>query len=146
MAVKARSDAIHDYDPPPGDGREHPDDVRNAIDENRSTFWATESYAPGGGLGRKSGVGLYLDAGAPVAARRLELVSPLPGWDAEVLAAASVPAGIDGWTRVSLRTRVDETEGIDLATGGRPFRYYLVWVVKLPLGNRAAISELTLLR
>ena len=133
----------HDYDPA-GDGREHPDEAAQAVDDNRTTFWSTEGYS--GDLG-KPGVGLYVDAGTPVAARRLSVVSPEPGFEAAVLAADGVPRDIGGWKRVAAPARVGETARIRLDTGGRRFRNYLVWVTKLPPGGRrAAISEISLLR
>jgi hypothetical protein len=135
-------DEAKDYDPA-GDRREHSGDAQFAIDDNRSSEWSTESYS--GGL-QKQGVGLYVAADAPVAARRLSLVSPVRGWEAEVYAARDVPPDIGGWTRVAARRRVDEVERIRLDTRGRRFRNYLVWIVSLPAGERrASILELTLL-
>jgi serine/threonine-protein kinase len=137
---------VHDYDPA-GDGSEHPNDVRNTIDGNRSTVWETEDYSAGGGLPPdKPGVGLYLDAKSPVSARRLDLVSSIPGWEAEIYAASEVPDGIQGWTRLSTRTEVGETERIPLDSASQKFRYYLIWIVRLPDEAQAGISELTLLR
>jgi hypothetical protein len=133
----------HDYDPA-GDGSEHPDEAAQAVDDNRATFWSTEGYS--GDLG-KPGVGLYIDAGAPVAARRLSIVSPEPGFEAVVLGADDVPRDIGGWTRLAGPVRIGETARVRLDTGGRRYRNYLVWITKLPPGaRRAAISEITLLR
>ena len=136
----------HDYDPPPGDGREHPNDTDLALDENRATYWTTETYS-GNALGAKRGVGLYVDAGAPVAARRLTVVTAFPGFEVEVYGAASVPPTIAGWTKVADRARVGAVQRIALDARGRRFRYYLAWITALPAaGNRAGISELTLSR
>ncbi len=55
-------------------------------------------------------------------------------------------ASIRDWAPVSRRVRVDETERIRLDTGGREYRYYLLWIVQLPEQNRAAIQELSLYR
>jgi len=133
----------HDYDPA-GDRREHPDEVAQAIDDNRTTFWSTEGYA--GDLG-KPGVGLYIDAGRPVAARRLSVVSPEPGFEAVILGADDVPPDIGGWTRVAGPTRIGETARIRLDTDGAAYRNYLIWVTGLAPGQRrAAISEVTVLR
>src|SRR3954463_15527912 len=57
-----------DFDPPPGDGVENATEVTLAIDGDKSTAWSTEHYY--GGL-TKPGVGLYVTAGSPVAARKL---------------------------------------------------------------------------
>jgi hypothetical protein len=147
--VRLSSGAAHDYDPDPlGDDKEHPEETRNAIDGNRTTEWSTESYRGAFGTGGgKAGVGLYVDAGRGVAARRLVLVTSTPGFEAEVYAANEVPDEIGGWTRVSGRARVDENERIPLDVARRRFRYYLVWIVSLPEDeNRAVIRELRLFR
>ena len=135
--------AADDYDPA-GDDREHPDEAAQAIDDNRTTFWSTEAYK--GELG-KAGVGLYVDAGRPVDARRLSLVSPEPGFEAVIYAADGVPREIGGWTRVAGPIEVGETARIRLDPSGRGRRNYLVWITRLAPGQRrAAISEISLLR
>ena len=138
-----RLTAANDYDPA-GDNEEHAEEAAQAIDDNRTTFWSTEAYS--GGL-NKAGVGIYVDAGSPVAARRLSIVSPEPGFEATVYAAADTPSEIGGWTRVAEPTRVGETARIRLDTRGRKFRNYLIWITGLPAGqSRSSISEITLLR
>jgi serine/threonine-protein kinase len=143
--VRLSGDAASDYDPE-GDGKESDDAVRNAIDGNSTTNWDTETYRGGLAGSNKSGVGLYLDAGRPLSGRRLDLVTSRPGYEAAVYAANTVPGGIEDWTRVSGRTKVTETEELQLDTAGRSFRYYLVWIVSLPEGNKADIVELSLKR
>ena len=138
---------VADYDPLGENESEHPDRVRNAIDKNPSTFWDTEDYSRGGGLGAKEGVGIYVDAGSPISAKRLDLISHLPGWEATVYGANEVPATFDqSWQPISgVAVPVGETQRIDLDTAGQRFRYYLVWIVRLPEETgKAAISELTL--
>src|SRR5262249_15746217 len=61
--VSVRSTSAHDYDPQ-GDGSEHPDRVRLAVDRDPGTFWTTESYSGGqitkaGADSAKPGVGIY---------------------------------------------------------------------------------------
>ena len=131
-----------DYDPE-GDGEESPDAPQNAIDGNNTTRWDTENYRSGLPGAGKSGVGLYVDAGSPQSARRMDLVTSSPGYEAEVYGANTVPGVIGDWTRVSRRVKVGETQKIPLATRGRQYRYYLVWIVALPDG-RADIRELSL--
>jgi eukaryotic-like serine/threonine-protein kinase len=132
-------------DPPPGDSKEHDQSLQAAIDENRSTFWTTENY-DGGQLG-KPGVGMYVQADSPVAARALLLVSPVPGWTAEVYAANSAPKSLTGWTKVGGPVQIAPTNKIALNTHGQKFKNYLIWITKLGQGQtRAAISELTLQR
>jgi serine/threonine-protein kinase len=154
--VRLPEDAIGEFDPEAtgGDGMESPDAVGNTIDDNPSTFWDTESYdcvaygcdftadgAP------KPGVGLTIDAGSPVAAQRLDLEVPTPGFGAEIYAADEVPDTIDGWGEpVGSSGDVGQEEAIKLSLEEER-RYYLIWITSLVTEGetgQAAISELTL--
>ena len=64
--------------------------VRHAIDGSVATLWETETYTDDFAA-QKSGVGLILNPRAPVAARALDIVTPLPGWTAEVYASNDRP-------------------------------------------------------
>ena len=143
-AVKLASGAAHDFDPFGGD-REHPSDTPKAIDDNPVTAWNTEHYDSGIPQ-TKPGVGLYVDAGRPVAARQVDIISREPGYEARILAAsgAAVPTGIDGWTPLGHTTQVGSVTHIRVDTRGKRYRYYLVWIVKLAAGGQAGINELTL--
>ncbi|MBI5106887.1 MAG: serine/threonine protein kinase, partial [Solirubrobacterales bacterium] len=44
QAVSLKQRGAGDFDPPPGDGREHPDEVRFVVDDDRSSTWSTETY------------------------------------------------------------------------------------------------------
>src|SRR3954447_16760028 len=114
-----------DFDPPPGDGLEHSSSAGRAIDGDKSTYWFTETY-DGGVLG-KPGVGIFVTADAPVAARRLEVRSPTPGWSAQVYAAPAAAATLAGWGRPVAKLRGEARESVPLRTapGGR-FRSYLI--------------------
>jgi serine/threonine-protein kinase len=137
------SNAAGDYDPE-GDGQESPDAVQNAIDHNPTTNWDTETYSSGL-AGLKSGVGLYVRADSPVVARRLDLTTSTPGFDARIYGANTVPGSISGWSAVSKRTHLGGVlTKIPLDTRGRPYRNYLVWIVSLPDGGKARIVELRL--
>jgi len=143
--VRFADNAAGDYDPA-GDGEESPEATRNAIDGNPTTNWNTETYrADLQGVG-KPGVGLYVDAGSPVSARRLDLVTSTPGFEAEIYGANTVSDDFRRWTRLAPRQPVEETQRIRLATRGNRYRYYLVWIVALPDTHRAAIMELSLFR
>jgi hypothetical protein len=138
--------AAKDFDPPPGDGNEHPYEVQNAIDHDRNTSWSTETYA-GGNLASKQGVGLYVTAAAPVAARALEVRSPTPGWRAEVYAARTAPAStLAGWGKpiATIQGATKATVKLNTPPGQR-FRSYLIWIVKLPPTGQAQLSEVRLL-
>jgi serine/threonine-protein kinase len=138
--------AAKDFDPlPGGDGAEHSTAVHFAIDGDKSTFWATEHYS-GGVLG-KPGVGLYVTAEAPVAARRLEVLSLTPGWSASVYAApTSPPTTLAGWGRpvARLHGRTRETV-IPRTPAGQHYRSYLIWIDKLPPTGIVQLAEVRLL-
>ena len=76
---------MSDFDPL-GTGGEHSEEVRFAIDGNPGTSWTTETYTTDN-LG-KEGVGIYVDAGKPVAATDLEVRSDSSGWDMQVYGTA----------------------------------------------------------
>ena len=141
--VELAGNAASDYDPE-GDGEESRGQAGLAIDGNRTTVWDTETYQGGLAGSNKRGVGLYVDADTKVAARQLDLVTSTPGYRAAVYAANTVPGGIGGWTKVSATTRVRQDQKIPLDTAQRRFRYYLVWITKLPEGGKADIRELRL--
>jgi tRNA A-37 threonylcarbamoyl transferase component Bud32 len=120
--------AASDFDPPPGDGEEHGDEVRLAIDGNPTTAWSTETYTADD-LG-KPGVGLYVDAGKPVTAEALEVRTDTPGWDTEVYGTADdpPPETIEEWGNpIGAASGVTGREEIPLDMTAR-LRYYLIWI------------------
>ena len=143
--VHLAQDSAHDYDPL-GDHTEHPNEVKLVVDGDPNTYWTTESYQ-NGNLG-KLGVGVYVDAAPQVKATKLEIQTPTPGFDVQIyVASAGPPATLPdpGWKLVASASAVNDGEQISLDTAGQPFRYYLVWITKLPPGkDSASISELTL--
>jgi hypothetical protein len=143
--VRLSADAASDYDPESEDGEESPDATQNAIDGNRTTNWDTETYRAGLQGVHKSGVGLYVNAGSPLVARRLAHSTSTPGFIARVYGAANaVPSDISGWTAVSRPVTVTEDEEIPLDTRERRFRYYLLWITDLRGTQKAMIQELSL--
>ena len=140
---------MKDYDPLGDDKREHPDETSAVVDGDPSSTWSTEQYTTG--QLQKDGVGIVIDASPGVAARRLELRTPAPGFTATVYVAESSTPGEpppDGaWTEVSATRNVAESEKFDLDTAGQRFRRYLVWITQLaPDAKRAEISEILLYR
>jgi eukaryotic-like serine/threonine-protein kinase len=141
-AVKLDTSGADDFDPE-GDSEEHSDEVSLAMDGNVTTRWETETYTVGDL--QKEGVGLIIHPRAPVAARVLDLVTPIPGWTAEVYASEDRPDDLASWTRISSSTEVKEKQPIELDTAGQSFDYYLLWITALPEGEqKAAVAELTL--
>ncbi len=89
------------YDPPPGDDSERSAAVPLALDGDPTTAWETERYDTPDFGNIKKGVGLYLDAGRPIVARGIRLVTPKDGWDVRFYVARDrVPDNLAGWTLV----------------------------------------------
>jgi eukaryotic-like serine/threonine-protein kinase len=137
--------AAKDFDPG-GDGREHPDEVSRAIDDDPDTKWSTENYTQGGGFGSKSGVGLYVTAATPVAATQLDLWTNTPGYDVTIYGANQPGTSIGEWGRAIGRVKdVGSKEEIKLNTAGQARKHYLIWITKLPQGNKAEVAQVRLL-
>jgi serine/threonine-protein kinase len=143
--VRLDGRAAGDYDPE-GDQKESPGATRNAIDGNVGTNWNTETYQGGFAGSNKSGVGLYVDAGKPIKARGLTLVTATTGFTAAVYGSETVPASLRDWTRLAPPQKVKEDHTFRLRTQGRLYRYYLLWISGLPEEGEAEIQELSLLK
>jgi eukaryotic-like serine/threonine-protein kinase len=152
--VPLEQTAAYSYNPF-GTGPEHPAQIANVLDGDPSTVWSTEHYR-GGAFGSKPGTGLYLDAAPGLAARAIEVETPTPGFTAAVYAAsafdaelpfgASVPLVRRGWTELAApRAVLSPVTTIRLDVHSVPYRYYLLWITRLPPGSEtAAVSGMTL--
>jgi eukaryotic-like serine/threonine-protein kinase len=149
--IRLGENDVLDYDPPPGGGEENRALAPLALDGDRTTAWTTERYQTADFSSIKDGVGLYLDVGRPVIARALRVVTPVEGWTVDLYVSNDpVPKTVADWTRVGTGELDATRKTFNLDTGGQRFRYYLVWVTRLPAaeeggGFRASISELALL-
>jgi eukaryotic-like serine/threonine-protein kinase len=152
-AISLKRNAATDLDPL-GDGTEHADEARLAVDREPGTMWTTESYN-GGVLTKPNagdqppGVGLYVDAEPGVAANRLTVQTPTPGWRAEIYGAPAgrPPETLDGWTELAGGAVRREEQPFRFDTGGTEYRYYLVWITDLPPGDDSvSIDEVGLVR
>jgi len=133
-AKRIRLTAVGALDPE-GDNRENDELAVLAVDGDAATAWRTERYTSF----FKTGVGLVLDAGRPVAMKRVRLQTDTPGFTAELRAGGSRqgpfrriagPRVIQAATTIPLREQ--------------RARYLVVWVTKLPNGTAADISEVAL--
>lgn len=138
----ARS-AANDYDPL-GDDEEHSDEAAAVVDRDRNSSWSTEGYRDGLS---KDGVGIYIDAKPGVAAVRMDIRTPTPGWQGEVFVAEDkVPKEFPGeWVSLGKINDAERRTSLDLDTADNRYRYYLVWITALPEGEeRVEISEIDL--
>jgi len=137
--VKLSPGAATAFDPSStgGDGSEHSEDAKLAIDANATgTAWPTETY-DSDDFGGKPGVGLALDAGKSVTVKSVEVRADGSGWDAEIRAApgeSSAPTDLSGWQVIG--------KGSDLGTKAKigvddpvASQHYLLWITKLPSGD-----------
>jgi serine/threonine-protein kinase len=148
--VSVKRTSAQDFDPL-GDKDEHADQASLAVDKDPDTAWTTESYS-GDTLAGKAGVGIYIDAAPHVNATKLEIDTPKTGWQAEIYVApdGDAPRGAPGqdrkWEKVAGGT-VGKHQRFNLRTGGKQYRYYLIWITKLPPNQeRVEISDVSLFR
>jgi serine/threonine-protein kinase len=138
----------HDFDPYGDDHTEHRADAGRVLDDDPNTAWTTETY--NGGFGTKPGVGIYVDAKPGVVGKRLDIRTPTTGWQGKVYVANSVnpsATNLDGWKDIGSNVVADKKKlSLQLDTAGQRFRYYLVWITKLPPSGQASISEIVLFR
>jgi serine/threonine-protein kinase len=127
---------VGSYDPQGSDHAEHSADAPLATDRDASTFWTTDIYNTQDFGGLKSGVGLVLDAGKPVALKSITVTTDTPGFTAKIQAgnAASGSFADDS----SVQTVNSTTT---FALRGTPARYYVVWLTGLPPGRTAHVNE-----
>ena len=117
--------AARDWDPQ-GDRSEHPERVAQATDGNPTTSWTTETYGDFDSL--KDGVGIVLDAGSRVDLGGVTIVTDDPGFTARIQAGNRSGGPFED---VSEDTTIGDRTTIELDTGGRAFRYYVVWITAL---------------
>jgi len=153
-AVPLAQTAAHSYNPY-GTVDDRHGSPNLAIDADRGTYWSTYSY--NGGALDTPGTGLYVDAYPNTTAAVIDLQTPTPGFVVQVWAADTIgDLGQDatksladrGWTRIDLGNQtVAASQRIRLDTAGTHFRYYLIWIVKLPPGQSTAqLSDLVIYR
>jgi hypothetical protein len=137
------------FDPSPGDGEEHDDELGLAIDGNPGTGWSTETYdAPTtqDSVG-KPGVGLILVTDQPVAARTLRVNSEVSGWGMQVYASeAGPPDTLAGWGKpIGEESNMGNDQTVELSP--RTAKYYMIWITKLAQtvdGYSVQINEVSL--
>ncbi|MGH2940177.1 MAG: protein kinase domain-containing protein [Solirubrobacterales bacterium] len=124
-----------DYDPE-GDGEEDPETVGLAVDGNPTgTAWSSEHYDTDTFAGTKEGpnpgVGLYVTTQAAVTPNTMKIITPTPGWDAQIYAAASgPPEEIEEWGEaIGEVTNASKEEEVQLHLG-QAAKYFLIWFTK----------------
>ncbi len=128
-------EAATDYDPE-GDGHEDPETVGLAIDGNPTgTAWSTEHYDTDTfettKTGPDPGVGIYVTTRAPATPNEMKIISPTPGWNAQIFAApAGPPEGIEEWGEPIGEVKdAGKEEEVHLHLGAAA-KYFLIWFTK----------------
>jgi len=133
------------FDPPPGSGIEHDDELPFLVDADPSSVWRTENYNTSRFGGLKPGVGVILQLDGPHKLEELTVTSPSKGWSAEILVADAPRTTRDAWGQpVSTKRSIAEgSTTFDLA--GRTGGAVLLWITDLGEGNTVvSIGELRL--
>jgi hypothetical protein len=129
---------VASYDPFGDDHVEDPGDVGKATDGNPATYWQTEHYTNSNFGNLKSGVGLVLDAGAPVELKSLKVRSTTPGYRAVIKSGDSSSGP---FTADSAEQQGSSTTTFSLKGNGA--RYYLIWLTNLGPSDQVRINEVT---
>jgi eukaryotic-like serine/threonine-protein kinase len=136
-----------DFDPFGGDG-EHSSEAKAVVDQDTNSTWSTERY-DGGVINNKPGVGIYVDAKPGVAARAIDVISPTRDWQGAIYAAPNgpLPTSIGQFTKLAPIEQTKTRTRVKLDPGGKRYRYYLVWITKLPPEKSSVeIAEIRLFR
>ena len=143
--ISLSQNAAKDFDPEAtgGDGREHPNAAKAVLDDDPNSSWDTETYRSSLADAGKQGVGIYVDAKPAAAARRIGIDTTTPGWDGAIYGATKGPPDdLEGWTKLADVRRASRRERVALP--GDRYRYYLVWITRLPEGGKVDIPEINL--
>jgi serine/threonine-protein kinase len=146
-AVSLGQSRAKDFDPFGGDG-EHPAEAKAVVDQDTNSTWSTERY-DGGQLNNKPGVGIYVDAKPSVAARAIDVLSPTRDWQGAIYAAPNgpPPTKLDDFTKLASIDQSRSRTRVKINSAGKRYRYYLVWITKLPPGKSSVqIAEIRLFR
>ena len=85
----------------------------------------------------------------------MQIQTSTPGFSVEIRARTTPPdpsatdtgGNNDGWTQLAYGNSVGPKQSIPLQTAGTRYRYYLVWITKLPPGKQSVeLNEITLFR
>jgi hypothetical protein len=119
-----------EFDPEPGDGKEHPEQLGRLTDGRGETAWSTSCYRQPT-MAPKKGVGLVFRLSAPAAGTALRLDTPSRGWSASVFVADDVGGRLRDWGS-PVTTVEDAGPGtVELALGDATGRFVLLWFTDL---------------
>jgi len=129
-----------DFDPPPGDGSEHPEETHFAIDGDPRTTWQTEGYSNRNFGNAKPGVGLWvqLDASHEISAVTVTTVDD--GWSAQIYVADQPGDTLAEWGPA--RASGDNIPAVHTFTlSNTRGQYVLIWCTQLPQTDKLQIGD-----
>jgi serine/threonine-protein kinase len=129
-----------DFDPPPGDGGEHPEDTQFAIDGDPRTAWQTSTYSNRNFGNAKSGVGLWvqLDASHEISAVTVTTVDD--GWSAQIYVADQPGDTLAAWGPA--RASGDNVPAVHtFPLSNARGQYVLIWCTQLPQTDKLQIGD-----
>jgi serine/threonine-protein kinase len=132
---------------PLGTTPQNPNEAGYAIDSNPNDEWTTVNYYDHVLL--EAGLGIYVDAAPKTTARDIRILTSTPGWNGEIYASNTTPsptAWPGAWIRVGKANNVGSATTIKLSSGDIRYRYWLVWITKLPPGGEYVGLKLFLYR
>jgi eukaryotic-like serine/threonine-protein kinase len=126
-----------------------------AIDGSKTTAWQTQTYD---GPLTKDGVGLYVQTKKPITATQLKMIvtTSTPGFAATIYGSDKPPSSAAanqskspnpsylGWHYLDEQNNFSSTQSLTLLTALKPYKYFLVWITRLPAKNYAALDSVAL--
>jgi hypothetical protein len=138
--LSAKPVVVRDFDPEGSDGAEQPGTVPNAFDSDPTTAWLTDGYGSAAFGGLKSGVGLLVDLGKPTRIASVQVGLLAAGAAVELRSSDQPGRSAADFTTVDRATDAKQVTTLTPA-GGRPARYWLVWLTSLPKGDRGRYRD-----
>lgn len=126
---------------PSGDGSEHENEARNAVDGNASTAWTTETYNDRR-FGTKPGVGLRISLPGEAQLVSMQVASPTKGWTAQIYVSTGSPSSLQDWgSAIETQSGLpgDATFDLHNVKGDS----VLLWITDVGDSNRFSASEIS---
>ena len=119
-----------EFDPPPGDGHENPDQLGRLTDGRQDTSWSTVCYKQPK-MAPKQGVGLVFQLSAPAKGHVMVISSRSQGWAASVYVADSVGPRLSDWGKPASSGHDLGPGDVRLDLGDNDGRFVLLWFTTL---------------
>ncbi|MCA1690765.1 MAG: protein kinase [Actinobacteria bacterium] len=129
------------FDPPPGSGIEHDEELPFLHDGDPATAWSTESYSTSDFGGLKDGVGTVAVLDGVHRLRSLSVTSASNGWSARVYVADGPKATLDEWGEPVASKSGISADITTFSLSNRQGSAVLLWITDLGPANQVAVGE-----